>query len=112
MIQQSLSFVSATTTRILLWKLRKNNQIIPPWLPRRGGVFRMELGSFTVSMASARVKPRSPARFSCVVKVVHSRPGLRLPVLPANSMAPADEDSSEKRRKSCEDGAREDGPRL
>ena len=36
MIQHSLAFTSATTTRILLSNARKNSQISPPWLPFRG----------------------------------------------------------------------------
>src|SRR6266566_396134 len=39
MIQHSLAFTSATTTRILLSNARKNNQTKPLWFPLRGGVF-------------------------------------------------------------------------
>src|SRR2546423_11729311 len=38
MIQHSLAFASATTTRTLLSNARENNQMSPPWLPFRGGV--------------------------------------------------------------------------
>jgi len=68
MIQHSLAFTSATTTRILLSNARKNYQMNPPWLPRRGGVLRTEPGSLIVSIACSTVKPRSRARFSiCAV---------------------------------------------